>query len=74
MLAQSVLTVAEIRCSNTSTEAVLAQLDEEMRAQTPQGMMSAGNLVSQVIVLSIAVFIVIDYPQGTDGRLCGPTD
>ena len=52
----------------------MARLAAEMAAQTPQGAMTASNLVMQVIVLALAVFIVIDVPQGTGGRLCGPTD
>ena len=45
-----------------------------MRASTPQGMLSATNLVWNVAILTAAIFIVVDHPQGTNGQLWGAAD
>ena len=50
-------------------------LANEMRAHTPQAAGSAAQLVMQVLVATLAVFIVIDTPRGgSDGKLWGAED
>ena len=53
---------------------VWEELMAQMRAQTPQGMMAPGQLVMQTLVACYAIFIVIDAPSGSGGRLWGARD
>ena len=53
----------------------LRMLTQEMEAQTPQGAMSASMLVYQVVVASLCVHTVIDYPRPTTAsELWGQND
>ena len=56
--------------------AFAAELGEGLRAQSPQGMMDAGQLVGQLAIACVALYIVIDAPDATrlDGALWGPRD
>ena len=61
--------------SSDGPASFLGALRAEMVAQTPQGAMSAGSLMMQVLVACACIHIVIDRPRPVkEGELWGPTD
>ena len=66
---------AAARISADGLTSFAEALQAEMVAQTPQGAMSAGSLVLQVLVACACIHIVIDRPRPVkEGELWGPTD
>ena len=59
----------------TEPGSFLQSLAEEMSGQTPQGAMTGGALVWQLIIACLCVHTVIDYPRPSKaGELWGSTD
>ena len=55
------------------TEAT-ALLVDELRSQTPQGMASASALLTQLVLATLAVHVVLDEPGGTAAAAPAPGD